>query len=157
LTFSTTYKPTLFESNGTTPTIKARAVCFPMLVHEIIKGLYELVSLQGFSGNKDQNQKVADAVDKLEHEPHDLKYGKWIYNAINDVFASSNYDDPRIREFLFAEIYKLGDSEFIEFIENAINEKLTNTQQQWIKSTMRDISDDLKADDYIATGLDEVL
>jgi len=29
--------------------------------------------------------------------------------------------------------------------------------KHWIKSTMRDISDDLKTDDYISTGLDEIL
>ena len=28
--------------------IKARALCFPMLLHEIVKGLYEIVGTEGF-------------------------------------------------------------------------------------------------------------
>lgn len=139
-----------------TPTIQARAICFPMLVHEIIKGLYELVSLQGFQGDKEQNQQVVDKVDKIENEPHDLRYGKYIYEALNNIFADSGYDDSRIREFFFSEVYQLEDQEFIDFIENAINENLTPSQTNWIKQTLKEISIDLKDDDFDSTGLDEI-
>ena len=136
-------------------TIQARAICFPMLVHEIIKGLYELISLQGFKGaDKKANQAVVDKVDLLKNEPEDIKYGKFIYDALNGIFADSNYEDPRIREFFFTEIYRLGEKEFIAFIENAINEELSPQQQSWVKMTLRDIADDLKADDRDA--LDEI-
>jgi hypothetical protein len=148
-------KRKLDESEESGITIQARAICFPMLVHECIKGLYELVSKQGFNGDKETNQKVVDKVDQLKNEPHDLKYGKFIYDALNNVFADSGYDDSRIREFFFAEIYKLSDEEFIDFIENSINEKLTLKQQSWIKNTLRDIASDLKADDS-DTALDEI-
>jgi hypothetical protein len=146
----------LTEEQQKGPTIQARAICFPMLVHEIIKGLYELVSLQGFSGTKDQNQQVVDKVDKLENEPHDLKYGKFIFDALNNIFADSQYSDPRIREFFFAEVYQLGDTEFVEFIENAVNEQLSSTQKRWVEQTLKEISSDLKADDFDSTGLDEI-
>jgi hypothetical protein len=146
----------IIESEQKKITIKVRALCFPMLVHEIIKGLYELVSLQGFSGTKDQNQQVVDKVDKLENEPHDLKYGKFIYEALNNIFADSDYNDSRIKEFFFSEVYQMGDTEFIEFVENAINESLTSQQQNWVKTTLKEISIDLKADDWDSEGLDEI-
>lgn len=137
-------------------TIRARAANFPMLVHELIKGLYELISLQGFKGDKASNQAVVDKVDLLKNEPSDIRYGKFIYDALNRVFINSEYNDPRIREFFFTEVYQLEDDEFIEFIENAINEELTSLQQKWINDTLRDIASDLKADDYDATGLGEI-
>ena len=137
-------------------TIKATAICFPMLVHELIKGLYELISLQGFKGSKEERQAVVDKVDLLKNEPSDLRYGKFIYDALNNIFAKSEYNDPRIREFFFTDVYQLDDDEFISFIENAINEELTSAQQKWAKDTLRDISIDLKADDFDATGLDEI-
>jgi len=146
----------LTESQESGITIRARAICFPMLVHEIIKGLYELVSLQGFKGDKEQNQAVVDKVDTLKNEPHDLKYGKYVYDALNSVFADSQYTDPRIREFFFIEVYQLEDSEFLSFVENALNEEITPKQKQWVDSTLKEISNDLKADDYDATGLDEI-
>jgi hypothetical protein len=133
------------ESSGIT--IKARAICFPMLVHELIKGLYELISLQGFKGDKAANQDVVNKVDKLEHEPEDIQKGKFIYDALNKIFAESNYNDPRIREFFFIDIYKLDDDDFISLIENAINENLTPSQLKWVDQTLKEIDKDLKADD----------
>ncbi len=38
--------------------IKAQAMCFPMLVHEIIKGLYEIVGTEGFGSDKEKNQSI---------------------------------------------------------------------------------------------------
>lgn len=151
-----TSKVIINESKSSNITIKARAICFPMLIHEIIKGLYELISLQGFRGDKESNQKVVDKIDTLQNEPHDIKYGKFIYDTLNNLFASSQYNDPRIREFFFAEVYKLEDNDFISLIENSINEELTPKQKKWVDSTLKEISLDLRNDDYDETGLDEI-
>jgi hypothetical protein len=134
--------------------IKARAVCFPMLVHEIVKGLYEIVGTEGFGPDKAKNQAIINAVDKTSNEPRDFQYGKFIYDAISNIYNQSDIDDPRVRELLFAEIYKLNDDEFIPFIENAINDELTSEQQRWATDTMNDIADDLRKDDTGLSGLD---
>jgi hypothetical protein len=133
--------------------IKARAICFPMLVHEIVKGLYEIVGTEGFGADKEKNQAIVNAVDKLSNEPNDLRFGKFIYDAVSDLYNSGNVNDPRVRELLFTEIYKLPEEEFIEFIENAVNGILTNEQKKWAIDTMRDIKDDLKKDDTGLSGL----
>jgi len=137
-------------------TIIARAICFPMLVHEIIKGLYELLSLNAFTGTKQQKQDVVNNVDKLSNEPHDLKYGKFIYDALSNVFNESEYDDPRIRELFFTRVYKLPDNDFLLFIENAINGKLTSSQKNWAFGEMRDINSNFKKDDTGLEDLDEL-
>jgi len=109
--------------------IKARALCFPMLVHEIVKGLYEIVGTQGFGQDKEQNKAVIGAVDKVSNEPRDFQYGKFIYDKLNDLYFESNIDDARVRELFFTEVYKLDENEFISFIENILNDKLTSTQK----------------------------
>jgi hypothetical protein len=133
--------------------IKARAICFPMLVHEIVKGLYEIVGTEGFGTDREKNQAIVNTVDKLSNEPNDLRFGKFIYDAVSDLYNSGNIDDPRVRELLFTEIYKLPEEEFIEFIENTVNGTLTNEQKKWAVDTMRDIKDDLKKDDSGLSGL----
>jgi hypothetical protein len=133
--------------------IKARAICFPVLVHEIVKGLYEIVGTEGFGADKEKNQVIVNAVDKLSNEPNDLRFGKFIYDAVSDLYNSGNVNDPRVRELLFTEIYKLPEEEFIPFIENAVNGILTNEQKKWAVDTMRDIKDDLKKDDTGLSGL----
>jgi hypothetical protein len=137
--------------------IKARAICYPMLVHEIVKGLYEIVGTEGFGTDKEKNQAIVGAVDKLSNEPRDLQYGKFIYDAISKIYNESNIDDPRVRELFFAEVYKLIDDEFFPFIENAINDELQPLQKKWAIDTMRDIERDLKKDDTGLDDLDETL
>ena len=135
--------------------IKARAICYPMLVHEIVKGLYEIVGTEGFGADKEKNQAIVGAVDKLSNEPRDLQYGKFIYDAISAVYNQSEIDDPRVRELFFAELYKSSDDEFFPFIENAINGELTPAQNKWAKDTMKDIAKDLGKDDTGLEDLDE--
>ena len=133
--------------------IKARAICFPMLVHEIVKGLYEIVGTEGFGADREKNKAIVGAVDKLSNEPRDLQYGKFIYDAVSKLYNESNVEDARVRELFFAEVYKLEDNDFFPFIENAINDELTPSQKQWAIGTMRDIERDLRKDD---TGLEDL-
>jgi hypothetical protein len=135
--------------------IKARALCFPMLVHEIVKGLYEIVGTQGFGQDKEQNKAIIGAVDKVSNEPRDFQYGKFIYDKLNDLYFESNIDDSRVRELFFTEVYKLGESDFISFIENALNDKLTPAQKNWAMGEMKNIAKDLTKDDTGLEGLDE--
>jgi UDP-glucose 6-dehydrogenase len=92
-------------------------------------------------------------VDKVSNEPEDLRYGKFIYDAINNLYVNAGIDDPRVRELFFAEVYKLEDDEFFPFVENAVNDALNNTQKLWDTNTMRDIARDLTKDD---TGLEDL-
>jgi hypothetical protein len=135
--------------------IKAKAICFPMLVHEIVKGLYEIVGTEGFGRDKEKNQAIVGAVDKLSNEPRDLQYGKFIYDAISKIYNDSNIDDPRVRELFFAELYKTPDDEFFPFIENALNDELKPLQKKWAADTMKDIAKDLGKDDTGLEDLDE--
>ena len=127
--------------------IKARAICFPMLVHEIVKGLYEIVGTEGFGADKEQNQAIVGAVDKLSNEPNDLRFGKFLYDAISKIYNESDVEDARVRELFFAALYKLDDAEFFPFVENAVNNELTTAQKQWAIGEMKDIERDLKKDD----------
>ena len=133
--------------------IKARAICFPMLVHEIVKGLYEIVGTEGFGADTEKNKAIIGAVDKLSNEPNDLRFGKFLYDAINKIYAESDIEDARVRELFFAALYKLSDAEFFPFVENAVNNELTSSQKQWAMGEMKDIERDLRKDD---TGLEDL-
>jgi hypothetical protein len=52
-------------------------------------------------------------------------------------------------------VYKLEEDEFIEFIENVVNNKLTSAQKNWAMGEMRSIEKDLKKDDTGLEDLDE--
>lgn len=135
------------EEEGTL-VIKAKAIIFPILIHELVKGLYEILSLQGFGTDAEQNKSIVGKADQLAAEPNDMRFGKFIYDAANKLYIESGIEDDRVRDFFFTELYKIDDeTEFIEFVENLVTSKLTSAQKKWAMDAMRDIERDLKADD----------
>lgn len=127
--------------------IKARALCFPMLLHEIIKGLYEIVGTEGFGPDKEKNKAIIGAVDKISNEPNDFRFGKFLYDAITKLYNESNIDDPRVRELFFTEVYKLDEDDFLSFVENAVNDELPPDQKRWAVNKLKDIERTLKRSD----------
>jgi hypothetical protein len=128
------------EEEGTL-VIRARALIFPILIHELVKGLYEILSLQGFSADVEQNKQIVSKVDKVTNEPEDLRYGKFIYDALSKYVIESPYNPAKIRELFFMEIYKLPDSKFHEFVENSINNKITPVEKNWVENTLKKLND----------------
>lgn len=131
-----------WDDEAGTLVIKAKAVIFPILVHELIKGLYEILSLQGFSADAEKNKSIVNKVDKVTNEPEDLRYGKFIYDALANIVADSQYNPKKVRELFFIEVYKMPDQEFRDFIENAINDDLTPRNKNWINQTLKTINDE---------------
>jgi len=125
-------------------TIIARATNFPVLVHEIVKGLYEITGTEGFGRNKEKNQAIVKAVDKAGNEPEDLQLGRYFEEAISDLYNQSKIDDPRVRDFFFAEVYKLDEDTFLSFVENAVNGELDASQKRWATDTMKNIQSELE-------------
>ena len=121
-------------------TIKAVADTFPILLHEIIKGLYQFVSLQGFSDvAKGEGEAIVKQADKFEYEPEDMAVGRYIYDGLRDLVIDYADNPDQVRELFFAEVYKLEPSWFKIFIENVINDSLTSDQKSWVENTIKDL------------------
>ncbi len=57
-----------YDPETTPPTVKARAAFFPVLIHEMIKGTYELMGSRGFTGSAEQAELVMSETDSLVNE-----------------------------------------------------------------------------------------
>jgi hypothetical protein len=124
--------------------VKARAINFPILIHEIVKGIYSVIGSRGWSKNKALNQASVASVDKLRNEPDDLRYGKFMLDAISDAinkfYNKSNVSDPYVRDVFMAKLVELPYSQLRDFIQNAINDELSAGQEKWAKDTISKIS-----------------
>lgn len=95
-----TYEP---AENEDTPIIRARGVDFPMLIHEMVKGLFELLSIPGIPEDE-RTANIALGNTGMADEPEDFRYGPEIAADLRD-FVNLN---PRInthgnlREELYA-------------------------------------------------------
>lgn len=87
-----------------TPVIRARGVDFPMLLHEAVKGLFELLSVPGIPEDE-RTAKLTLQNTGAEDEPEDFRYGPEIASDLRD-FINENKDIdkyPNIRE----EVYRM--------------------------------------------------
>ena len=134
--------------------IRATGIIFPFLIHEIIKGLYEIVSLQGFTKSKKTNQAVADTADKLEYEPEDFAFGTHIQEVLEKLYNEASIRNKISFELFLANLYKEDDAKaFIEFIENLINNKLTSSQKRWALNYMEPTPDEENDEDISLSDL----
>ena len=127
--------------------VKAQAICFPMLVHEIVKGLYEIIGTEGFGSDREKNQAIIGKVDKLSNEPEDLRYGKFIYDGLRELYLQTEWKDDRSRELFFTEVYKLNNKSFFSLINALINDTVNDRILNWAKEKVREIERDLQKDD----------
>ena len=127
--------------------IKARAIVFPVLILEIVKGMYEIIGLFGFD-DLERGEKVVSKVDKIKNEPEDIAYGQLITKNLFDIINKLEADvTPDERDDFLQDIYKLDNSEFIKLMTNVINNNVPTDQMNMLKGMFSQMRSDKKADD----------
>jgi hypothetical protein len=124
--------------------IMATGLIFPILCHEIIKGLEEAKGRYGYPKDEKLANKVLGQTDTLSNEPMQLRIGPEIVERIrfalpNEIFDSSN---KGLINWFHILLYQIEAQEFLEVIGNAISEdkskvKLaTNRFKEIVKEAM---------------------
>ena len=155
------------EENGEQPDTKIVAVgmIFPILCHEIIKGLEEAKGRHGHSQNKSIRDKVRGAVDVLSNEPMQLRIGPEIVEKLRHALPDSMFDDSNkgLINWFHILLYQIPAQEFLEIIGNAISEdaskvrKATARFEEIMKEaqTMKGEFEDYKEEEGIDSEDDE--
>ena len=127
--------------------IKARAIVFPVLILEIVKGMYEIIGLFGFS-DLERGEKVVKFTDKIENEPEDIAYGQLIAKNLQDLINKLEVNvTPEERDDFLQDIYKLENKEFIQLMTNIINNNVNSQQMNQLKGMFKQMRQDKTADD----------
>jgi hypothetical protein len=116
------------ESDGKS-TIQARGVNFPVLVHELIKGVLEALGTHGQTGTFQNPQdvamtkKVMELEDTLEKELWDLRLGPAIWDRIRESFPEEVLleNGKELQNYLFMNIFKLPAKEFLVLMREVIS------------------------------------
>ncbi len=132
------------------PTIIVRAVNFPALVHELIKGIMEVFAIQGRpqdeEGNEEDFGDIEGSEDTLEKEVWDLRLGPAIWDRIRKVFPEEIMVDENkteLQNYLLVEIFKLPAKEFLVFMREVLSgsesgKRLMNQLLQGVDQMFKD-------------------
>lgn len=96
------------------PTIIARAVFFPALIHEVIKGVMEIMGTQGLPDDPRSAEMVMNKTDTLPSEIWDLRLGPIIWEKFRSSYPDrlNQEDMTHIQNYLFSRFSQLDAEEF---------------------------------------------
>lgn len=105
-------------SNPQKPKIIAQGMVFPFLLHELSKGVLELMSLWGLPENSEERKYVLDKTDNLESETNDIRLGAKIWEKFVQQIP---VDNQEVLSLTWNMLQGLGDEEFNSTIEGLIS------------------------------------
>lgn len=138
------------------PTVSAKAVTFPLLVHELVKGVYEIFGTHGLPDDPRQQEMILKAEDTLPSEIWDSRLGPIFWEKFVDTYPMDLFDEDKkhIQHYLFMRFSALSADEFMRVAKMIL--KGDPRGQQFIQRMVDDIVIDLKDQDYKdAMGDDE--
>ena len=124
--------------------IMATGMIFPILCHEIIKGLEEAKGRHGLPKDSEMRQKVLGQTDTLSNEPMQLRIGPEIVEKIRFALPDEMFDEDNkgLINWFHISLYQIPAQEFLEIIGNAISEdeskvkKATSRFEEIMKEAM---------------------
>jgi hypothetical protein len=105
--------------------IVATGIIFPILLHEVIKGLEEASARNQFAGmDPSRASSVRGQTDILPNEPMQLRLGPALVEKLNFVLPDEIFDpeNKTVRPWFKTELYKVPAKEFLDLIAMTISE-----------------------------------
>jgi len=137
-----------FDPETDPPTVKARAVTFPLLVHELVKGVYEVFGTHGLPDDPRQAEMVLSAEDSLPSEIWDSRLGPIFWEKFVSTYPIELFEDDmkHIQHYLFMRFSALNAEEFMTLAKKIL--KGEPEGQRIIQRMVDDIVKELKEQDY---------
>jgi len=125
------------------PTIIARAKTFPILLHEVIKGVMEYMSTHGLPKDPKKRKYVMDKSDFLEAENWDLMLGPNFWEKFVDAIGE---EDHEIKAHLYAKIVEMPAQQFNFFMKEIL--KKSNKGKEMMVDLANEIKREIREEDY---------
>ena len=140
------------------PTVIARGITFPVLVHELVKGVMEVLAASGLPSDPNKAKRVIDSEDTLVAEVWDLRLGPVIWEKFRESYPEEILQDEKviIQSYLFSELasmdvrdfFKLtklilsGSEEGKEEVKRIVDEIIAELDKYEYEDAMDDYGDD---------------
>lgn len=123
--------------------IHVQAMVFPVLIHELVKGVMELLSAWGLPKDKKMGEYVINKADFLAAEPWDMRLGPALWEQFT---TQIDPDDFELKHHIYSELASLPVKEFNLKMREIMCGSLDG--KQLIKSMVNEIRNGLQEDDY---------
>lgn len=147
------------------PTVKAKALTFPLLVHELVKGVYEVFGTHGLPDDPRQAEMIMSSEDTLPAEIWDSRLGPIFWEKFTETYPAELFDEDmkHIQHYLFMRFSKLSAEEFFRIAKLILSDNPKGTEfiQRMVDEIVKELrqydSDSALYDDDDDDGLDDLL
>lgn len=131
------------KSEGEIPKIIVKAMTLPVLIHELVKGVMEVLSYHGLPKNPQIAQYVIDKADFMAAETWDMRLGPGIWERFVE---SIPVEDFNLKHHIYVELVSLPVDEF----NNTLKEILLGSRRgkELIDDMLDKVKDELKDDEF---------
>lgn len=131
------------KKEGDAPKVTAEAITLPVLIHEIVKGVMEILSYHGLPKNPKVAQFVIDKADFMAAESWDMRLGPPIWERFLECIP---VEDFGLKHHVYVELVSLPVDEF----NNVFREILMGSRvgKAKVNEMLKEIKDDLRNDDF---------
>jgi hypothetical protein len=128
------------------PTVIARGVNFPTLVHELVKGVYEVFGTHGLPDDPKQAEMVMGAEDTVPAEAWDLKLGPVFWELLQKSYPIeilTEDDMKHIQHYLFMRLSAMPAEEFFQLFKEVLEEKQSGKDkiQRMVNEIVRELEE----------------
>lgn len=132
------------EDEGGPFVIKAKAPTLPLLVHELVKGLFDFMAWDSLPENEKQAQMVLGAEDTLPGEIWDSLLGPVLWSKFQNIIPANIFEDDKrhIQLYLFNRFSRLSAEDMKKLTDSIL--RGDSYSQEMIKRMIGEIEEYLK-------------
>lgn len=123
--------------------ITAQAIIFPVLIHELVKGVMEILAANGLPKDRNIGEYVINKADYLQAEPWDMRLGCGLFEKFTSMIEP---EDFHLKHHVFAELAALPVNEF----NTTMKEIMAGTKagKKTVSDIISEVKKDMREDDY---------
>jgi hypothetical protein len=129
-------------------TIKAKGMFFPVLIHELLKGVYEIMGTQGLPDDPKQAEMVMASQDTLPYEIWDLRLGPVIWEKFLSVYPDELFEEDmrEIQNYLFSRFSAISTDQFFELAKEILSG--SEDGKKAVRAMVDEIIQEIKDEEY---------
>jgi len=111
------------DTTSDPPKVVARGVIFPVLLHELVKGTYDVIGTFGLPSNPDQQKAVTGYEDTLPAEVWDLRFGPIFWEKLITTYPNKIFEPGQkfIQNYLFQKFVMISAEDFINLTKKVLS------------------------------------
>lgn len=139
-------KEEIEEENDKTK-IKTQGICFPVSVHENIKGVMEVFGTHGLPDSKEAQEMIFNSTDTLMNEVSDIRLGVVVWEKFLKTYPIEVFEEGQryIQHYIFTKFCSLDTDEFFDVAKQILSDSPSGAK--FIQKLVNDIYFDIKKRD----------